>query len=64
MTLNMTAPDANLLSQILSALQGLRYGAVEITVHDGRVMQIERKEKFRFDEPPLTAPAPPRPLRR
>lgn len=32
---------------IARALRGLRYGSVEITVHDGRVTQVERKEKVR-----------------
>jgi hypothetical protein len=36
---------------ILSALKGLRFGSVEITVHDSRVVQIERKEKVRIDRP-------------
>ena len=35
--------------KVLSALGGLRYGAVEVVVHDGRVVQIERKEKVRLD---------------
>jgi hypothetical protein len=30
-------------------LQGIRYGSVEIIVHDSRIVQIERKEKLRFD---------------
>lgn len=34
--------------QILRALAGLGYGSVEITVHDSKVVQIERKEKIRF----------------
>ena len=29
-------------------LQGLRYGTLELTVHDGRVVQIERREKLRL----------------
>jgi hypothetical protein len=33
---------------IVRALRGLRFGSVEITVHDGRVTQIERKEKMRL----------------
>lgn len=28
----------------------LRYGIVQIVVHDRRVVQIERTEKFRFDK--------------
>ena len=39
------------LSRILHALKGIRYGAVEIVIHDGRIVQIERKEKLRLDVP-------------
>ena len=31
------------------ALAGLRYGSVEITVHNARVVQIERRERFRLE---------------
>jgi hypothetical protein len=34
---------------ILAALQGIRFGAVEIVIHDGRIVQIERKEKLRLE---------------
>jgi hypothetical protein len=34
---------------ILLALKGICYGSVEIVVHDSKVVQIERKEKTRFD---------------
>ena len=30
----------------------LRYGAVQITVHAGRVVQVERTERFRFEGAP------------
>ncbi|AYC30959.1 DUF2292 domain-containing protein [Pseudomonas cavernae] len=43
--------EASILREIHSALQGLRFGAVEITVHNGQVVQIERKEKFRLQAP-------------
>ncbi len=43
------ADNAASLQQILRALQRLRYGAVEITVHDGRIVQIERREKIRLE---------------
>ena len=35
--------------QIALALQGIQYGSVEIVIHNGKVVQIERREKFRFD---------------
>ncbi len=34
---------------ILLALKGIRYGSVEIVVHDSKVVQIERRERTRFD---------------
>lgn len=34
---------------VLSAVQGLRFGSVEIVVHEGRVVQVETREKVRFD---------------
>jgi hypothetical protein len=43
--------EAGILREIQSALQGLRFGSVEITVHNGQVVQIERKEKFRLQNP-------------
>ncbi len=33
------------------AIKGIRFGSVEIIVHDSRVVQIERKEKLRIDRP-------------
>lgn len=41
--------EAGILREIQVALQNLRFGAVEITVHNGQVVQIERKEKFRVN---------------
>lgn len=35
--------------QIIDAIQGIKYGAVEVLIHDSRVVQIERSEKTRFD---------------
>jgi hypothetical protein len=34
--------------EIFKAIQSLRYGSVEVVVHDSQVVQIERKEKVRF----------------
>ena len=40
--------DASIGREIQVALRNLRFGSVEITVHNGQVVQIERKEKFRL----------------
>ena len=34
---------------IIEAVRSLRYGSVEIVVHDGVVMQIERRERIRYE---------------
>jgi hypothetical protein len=41
--------DQEVEDAILRSLEGIRYGSVEIIVHDSRVVQIERKERLRFD---------------
>ncbi|MEZ5539850.1 MAG: YezD family protein [Pseudomonadales bacterium] len=41
--------DSRVLAEVARALSGLRYGSVEITVHDGKVTQIEAKKKIRLN---------------
>jgi len=49
----MRAPlSPELLDQIGRAISSLRYGTVQITVHDARVVQIDKVERVRV------APAP------
>lgn len=43
-----TPVDSRVLAEVAKALEGLRYGSVEITVHDGKVTQIEAKKKIRL----------------
>jgi hypothetical protein len=46
-----SAPDSDeILRRIASAISGVRFGSVEVVIQDSRVVQIERKEKFRFDK--------------
>jgi hypothetical protein len=34
---------------VLQAIRDTRYGTVEVTVHQSRIVQITRSEKVRFD---------------
>lgn len=54
-----TDPTATTVVKILEALGGLRFGSVEITVHEGRIVQIERKEKLRLNIPLVETAAGP-----
>ncbi|PWV92444.1 uncharacterized protein DUF2292 [Paenibacillus cellulosilyticus] len=43
--------------RISDQLKGMEYGSVLITVHDGRIVQIDRTERKRFDPSAGVAPA-------
>lgn len=43
----LSAPDKP-ISAIAAALERLRYGAVQVVVHDGKVVQLEVTERQRF----------------
>jgi len=43
------------ITLVREKVEGLRYGVVQLVVHDGRVTQIERTEKTRL--PSVSEPA-------
>ena len=43
--------DQALLQQIAGAIQSLRYGTVQITVHNARIVQIDKLERVRVVPP-------------
>jgi hypothetical protein len=40
---------SEIATHISDILQDIRFGSIEIIIHEGKVVQIERKEKLRFD---------------
>ncbi|QGQ46121.1 YezD family protein [Metabacillus sediminilitoris] len=40
--------DQAVIDKIISFLENIEYGTVQITVHDSQVTQIEKGEKYRF----------------
>jgi hypothetical protein len=42
------SPSEEVESTILDAVRSIRYGSVEIIIHDSRVVQIESKKKLRM----------------
>ena len=46
------AAESNIEQSIFQALKNLRFGSVEITVHDSKIVQIERREKVRVELEP------------
>ena len=50
---NTGRPDA-WLTLVRQAVGTLRFGIVQIVVHDGQVTQIERTERMRLEKAPLS----------
>lgn len=50
MNTSPVSQEREIEQEILRAVKGIRYGSVEIVIHDSRVVQIERKEKLRFEK--------------
>lgn len=42
--------DTFILEELQQSLKDLAFGEIVITVHDSRVVQIERREKKRFSQ--------------
>lgn len=40
--------NQKIFNEIVSVIQNTKFGSVEIVIHNGEVVQIERKEKIRF----------------
>lgn len=50
MGIEIEKPLTDVEHYILNSLKGLEYGTVEITVHNAKIVQIERSEKRRFEQ--------------
>ncbi len=49
MSVELREEDEAWARALLQAVRGVRYGSVEVRIHDGRVVQIERREKLRLE---------------
>ena len=43
----LSASERELLGELLRTLRSVRYGSVNLTIHDGRLVEIEKVEKIR-----------------
>jgi hypothetical protein len=43
-----TSLPPGLLHELILALRSIRYGTIELVIHDGRVVQLEKREKVRL----------------
>ncbi len=41
--------NVKVLDEVIQAIKQINYGEIVITIHDSRIVQIEKKEKKRFE---------------
>ncbi len=41
--------EEQLLLKIVSEIKSVKHGSIQITIHDGRVVQIDKTEKLRLN---------------
>lgn len=44
----LTSEEEEVLAKVLEALRQIKFGYIQITIQDGRVVQIDRTEKQRL----------------
>ena len=42
--------NGDVAAAVLEAIRSVRFGSVEVVIHEGRVVGIERREKVRIDK--------------
>ena len=45
-----SAVNEAIVKEIIRAVNSLKYGYVQITVHNSKIVQIDKTEKTRFDD--------------
>jgi hypothetical protein len=48
-TVPPTAQLEQAIGEVVRTIKSVSYGSVEVVIHNSRIVQIERKEKLRFD---------------
>lgn len=44
---DLTTSERELLRELLSAIRRIRYGSVVMTIHDGRIVEVNKTERIR-----------------
>jgi len=49
--------EPNIIEEITKSIQKIKFGEIVITIHNAKVVQIEKREKKRFDLKPTVKTA-------
>jgi len=44
---DLSAGERELLREVIAAIRRIRYGSVVVTIHDGRVVEVNKTERIR-----------------
>lgn len=44
---DLSTSERELLRELLSAIRRIRYGSVVMTIHDGRIVEVNKTERIR-----------------
>jgi hypothetical protein len=44
---DLSAGERELLHELLAAIRRIRYGSVVMTIHDGRIVEVNKTERIR-----------------
>ena len=50
--LNAEALNERAMKELLTSVKTLKYGHILITVHDSKIVQVDKTEKLRFNDSP------------
>jgi hypothetical protein len=45
--LDLSREERDLIQDLLEALRTIRYGSIALTIHDGKLIEIQKTEKIR-----------------
>ena len=53
MSVKSNTINEEVMQDVINAVESIKFGQVQITIHDSKVVQIDKTEKIRFDNQPI-----------
>ncbi len=48
---DLSASESRLLRELVEAMRSIRYGSISLTIHDGRLVEMQETKKIRMPCP-------------
>lgn len=46
---DLSASESRLLRELIEAMRNIRYGSILLTIHNGRLVEVQKTNKIRVD---------------